>query len=87
VYEKRTNQIIVDIDGREFIIRNSEDDNGCEYFVYSETLTDNWIDPNVLEDSELKDVLINLANAAYDDFIFGESRVGKEVDLEELQDY
>ena len=87
VYEKRTNQIIVDIDGQEYIIRNSEDDNGCDYFVFNENFEKGWTAPHTLEDGELKDVLEKLAETCYDDFLFSESRVGKEVDLEELQDY
>ena len=88
VYEKRTHEITVDIDGVEYIIRNSEDDNGVDYYVYSENLNDgNWMNPYNIEDEELKDVIEKLANAAYDDFIFGNSKIGKEVDMEELNDY
>lgn len=88
VYERRTTEITVDIDGVEYIIRNSEDDNGCDYFVYSENLNDgNWTDPYELEDGELKDVIQKLAETCYDDFLFSDSRVGQEVDLEELEDY
>ena len=88
VYERRTTQIKVEIDGVEYTIRNSEDDNGCDYYVYSESLNDgNFMDPYDLEDGELKDVIQKLAETCYDDFLFSESRVGKEVDLEELNDY
>lgn len=88
VYERRTTQIKVDIDGVEYTIRNSEDDNGCDYYVYSEALNDgNYMDPYDLEDGELKDVIQKLAETCYDDFLFSESRVGQEVDLEELEDY
>jgi hypothetical protein len=87
VYEKRTSQIIVDIDGQEYIIRNSEDDNGVEYFIFNENFEKGWTNPHELEDGELKDVLQKLAETCYDDFIFSERKVGKEVDLEELQDY
>ena len=87
VYQKTTHEITVDIDGKEYIIRNSEDDNGTEYYVLNEDLGDNWIQPHTIEDEELKDLIQKLANAAYDDFIFGERKVGKEVDLEELEDY
>jgi hypothetical protein len=87
VYEKRTSQIIVDIDGQEYIIRNSEDDNGVEYFVFNDNFEKGWTPPHELEDGELKDVLEKLAETCYDDFIFSERKVGKEVDLEELEDY
>jgi hypothetical protein len=88
VYEKRTHEITVDIDGVEYIIRNSEDDNGVDYYVYSENLNDgDWMNPYDIEDEELKDVIEKLANAAYDDFIFGDSKVGLEVDMDELEDY
>lgn len=88
VYQKTTHQIIVDIDGTEYIVRQSEDDNGADYLVLSDNLNNgNWIDIYKVEDEELRDVLEKLANAAYDDFIFGDSKVGQEVDLEELEDY
>jgi len=87
VYQRTTHQIAVDIEGKEYLIRNSEDDNGAEYYVFNEELDDKWIHPHTIEDDELRDVIEKLANAAYDDFLFGESRVGKEVDLEELEDY
>ena len=87
VYERRTNQITVDIDGEEYIVRNSEDDNGCDYFVFNRNFEKGWTDPYELEDGELKDVLQKLAETCYDDFLFSESRVGKEVDIEELNDY
>ena len=87
VYEKTTTQIIVDIDGQEYIIRNSEDDNGCEYFVFNENFGKGWTAPHELEDGELKDTLEKLAETCYDDFLFSDSRVGKEVDMEELNDY
>ena len=88
VYQQTTHQIKVDIDGTEYLIRNSEDDNGVEYFVWSENLNDgNWTKPYDLEDEDLKETIEKLANAAYDDFIFGDSKVGTEVDLEELEDY
>jgi hypothetical protein len=88
VYEKRTTQIKVEIDGVEYTIRNSEDDNGCDYHVYSESLNDGvFMNPYDLEDGELKDVIIKLAETCYDDFLFSDSRVGQAVDLEELEDY
>ena len=88
VYQQTTHQIKVDIDGTEYLIRNSEDDNGVEYFVWSENLNDGkWTKPYDLEDGDLKEAIEKLANAAYDDFIFGDSKVGTEVDLEELEDY
>ena len=88
VYEKRTTQIKVEIDGVEYTIRNSEDDNGCDYHVYSESLNNGvFMNPYDLEDGELKDVIIKLAETCYDDFLFSESREGKEVDMEELNDY
>ena len=87
VYQKTTHQIKVDIDGIEYIIRHSEDDNGCEYFVFNEYFVKGWINPYVLQDGELKDILQKLAETCYDDFLFSESRVGKEVDMEELNDY
>lgn len=88
VYQQTTHQIKVDIDGTEYIIRNSEDDNGVEYFVWSENLNNgNWTKPYDLEDEDLKEIIEKLANAAYDDFIFSDSKVDTEVDLEELEDY
>lgn len=87
VYQKTTHQITVDIDGKEYIIRNSEDDNGVEYYVLNDDLSDYWIRPHEIEDTDLRETIEKLANAAYDDFIFGESNVGKEVDLDELEDY
>ena len=88
VYQMTTHEITVDIDGTEYIIRHSEDDNGVEYFVSSETLNGgHWMNPYNIEDQELRDVIEKLANAAYDDFIFADNKVGKEVDLEELEDY
>ena len=87
VYQKTTHEITVDIDGQEYIIRNSEDDNGCEYFVFNENFEKGWTAPHELEDGELKDALEKLAETCYDDFLFSESRVGKEVDMEELNDY
>lgn len=88
VYQKTTHEIKVDIDGVEYIIRNSEDDNGVEYFVWSENLNDgNWINPYDIENIELKNVIEKLANAAYDDFLFSEEKVGKEVNVDELNDY
>jgi len=88
VYERRTHEITVDIDGVTYTIRNSEDNNGADYYVMSDNLNDgNWINPYDIQDGELKDVIMTLANAAYDDFIFGESNVGDEVDMEELSDY
>lgn len=88
VYQKTTHEIVVDISGTEYIIRQSEDDNGVEYYVFSETLNNgNWTNPYDIEDEELRDVLEKLANAAHDDFIFSAANEGKEVDLEELEDY
>lgn len=88
VYERTTTQIKVEIDGVEYIVRNSEDDNGCDYLVWSENLNNgNWTDPYNLEDSELKDVIQKLAETCYDDFLYSDSRVGKELDLKELDDY
>ena len=87
VYERRTNQITVDIDGEEYIVRNSEDDNGCEYFVFNQNFEKGWTNPYDLEDGELKDTLEKLAETCYDDFIFSTSNEGKEVDMEELNDY
>lgn len=88
VYQKTTHEIKVDIDGVEYIIRNSEDDNGVEYYVWSENLNDGkWMNPYDIEDESLKDVIEKLANAALDNYIFSESNEGKEVDMEELNDY
>jgi len=88
VYQKTTHQIEVEIDGVDYIVRQGEDDNGVDVYVLSDDLNDgNWIDPFYMEDGELKDALVKLANVAHDDFIFGESSVGKEVDLDELEDY
>jgi hypothetical protein len=86
VYEKRTSQIVVEIDGIEYTIRNSEDDNGCDYYVYSESLNDgNFMNPYDLEDGELKESLIRLAEGAYDDYTFGSQiKVGDEINIEEL---
>lgn len=88
VYQKTTHEITVDIDGVEYIIRHSEDDNGVDYYVWSENLNDgNWMNPYHIEDEELKDVIEKLANAAYDEFLFSDSREGQEINLEELEDY
>ena len=87
VYQQITHQISVDIDGTEYIIRNAEDDNGVEYYVFNENLDNGWVRTHTIEDVDLRETIELLANAAYDDFLFGESKVGKEVDMEELQDY
>ena len=87
VYEQKTHQIKVEIDGKEYTIRNSEDDNGVEYYVFNEDLGDSWVRPHTIEDVDLRETIELLANAAYDDFLFSDSKEGKEVDMEELQDY
>jgi hypothetical protein len=87
VYQQTTHQIKVDIDGKEYTIRNSEDDNGVEYYVFNEDLDNGWIRTHTIEDVDLRETIELLANAAYDDFIFSERNVGLEVDMEELQDY
>ena len=88
VYERKTTQIKVDIDGVEYTIRNSEDDNGCDYHVFSETLNDgHFMNPYDLEDGELKDVITKLAETCYDDYLYSSSKVGQEVDINELEDY
>lgn len=88
VYQKTTHQIEVEIDGVDYIVRQGEDDNGVDLYVLSDDLNDgNWINPYDMEDGELKEVLVKLANSAYDDFIFSSSNVGKEVDLDELEEY
>jgi len=86
VYQKTTHEISVDIDGVDYIIRHSEDDNGVDYFVWSENLNDgNWMNPYDLEDGELKESLIRLAECAYDDYTFGSQiKVGDEINIEEL---
>ena len=45
------------------------------------------MNPYDIEDESLKDVIEKLANAALDNYIFSESNEGKEVDMEELNDY
>ena len=87
VYQRTTHQIKVEIDGIEYTIRNSEDDNGCDYHVYSESLNDgNFMNPYDLEDGELKESLIRLAEGAYDDYTFGSQiKVGDEINIEELE--
>ena len=88
VYQKTTHQITVDIDGVEYTIRQSEDDNGCDYYVYSETLNDgNVMNTYDLEDGELKDVIEKLAETCHDDYLFSNSKEGKEIDMDELNDY
>ena len=88
VYQKTTHQIEVEIDGVNYIVRQGEDDNGVDLYVLSDDLNDgNWIDPYDMEDGELKDALVKLANVAYDDYLFGGSKVGSEIDLDELEDY
>jgi hypothetical protein len=88
VYQQITHQITVDIDGTEYIIRHAEDDNGSEYYVSSPNLNNGYfMNLYEMEDGELKELIEKLANAAYDDYIFGESKVGKEVDMETLEDY
>ena len=86
VYQQLTHQIKVDIDGEEYIIRQTEDDNGCEYYVFHKDF-DGWKNPYNLEDGELKDIITKLADVAHDDFIFSTSNEGKEVDMDELNDY
>ena len=57
------------------------------YFVFNQNFEKGWTDPYELEDGELKDVIQKLAETCYDDFLFSDSKVGQEVDLEELNDY
>lgn len=84
VYQKTTHQI----DGVDYIVRQGEDDNGVDLYVLSDNLNNgNWIDPYDMEDGELKETLVKLAETCYDDFIFSSSNVGKEVDLDELEEY
>ena len=88
VYQQITHQITVDIDGTEYIIRHAEDDNGSEYYVSSPNLNNGYfMNLYEMEDGEVKELIEKLAHAAYDDYLFGESKVGKEVDLETLEDY
>ena len=86
MYEKRTHQIKVDIDGQEYIIRQSEDDNGCEYYVFHKDF-DGWTSPYELEDGELKDIITKLADVAHDDYLFSTNEEGNEIDMDELNDY
>lgn len=88
IYQKTTHQIEVDIEGVKYKIRQTEDDNGTEYFVFSDALNaGKWMDPQDMEDSELKDILVKLAETCLDNNIYGQSNVGKEVDMDELEDY
>lgn len=82
IYERTTHQIVVDIDGVEYQIRQSEDDNGCEYWVYSESLNNgHTLEVFQMEDGELKDVIERLAEYTHDDYTFSDDMVGKEIDL------
>lgn len=88
VYQQITHQISVDIDGTGYIIRNAEDDNGCEYYVSSPNLNNGYfINLNEMEDGELKQLIEKIANVTYDDYLFGDHKVGKEIDIEQLEDY
>ena len=88
VYQKTTHNIVVDIDGIEYIIRQSEDDNGVDLYVWSDELNDSrWFNPYSMEDGELKDTIINLANIANDDYTFSDSNVGTEVDINDYENY
>ena len=86
VYQRTTNEITVEIGGVDYTIRNSEDDNGCDYYVYSETLNDgNFMNPYDIEDEELQEVIVRLAEGAYDDYTFGSQiKVGDEINIDEL---
>lgn len=86
VYQMITHQIRVDIDGTEFIIRQTEDDNGCDYSIYSPLSGNGWVSPYSLPDSELKEVLIKLSASAYDSSLFGGDSVGEELDLQLLNE-
>ena len=57
VYEQKTHQIKVEIDGKEYTIRNSEDDNGVEYYVFNEDLGDSWVRPHTIEDVDLRETI------------------------------
>ena len=88
VYQMTTHQIEVEVDGVDYIIRQGEDDNGAEYHVLSDTLNDGrWMNPYDMEDGELKDIILKLAEVAYEGFLFSDSNVGKEIDMDELNDY
>lgn len=87
VYEQRTHQITVEIDGEEYIVRQTEDDNGCDFYVFHKDFENGWTKPYELEEGELQETLSKLANFAHDDFIFSTSKEGKEVDMDELEDY
>ena len=51
VYEKITHQIKVEIDGVDYLIRQSEDDNGCDYYVWSDSLNGGqWTTPSEIDD-------------------------------------
>jgi hypothetical protein len=85
IYSMKYHQIEVDINGVQYLIRQQSDDNGCEYYVHCDNLNDgDLLNIYDMEDGELKNIIIKLAEAAHDDSLFADSNVGKDIDLEEL---
>jgi hypothetical protein len=85
VYETVTHQVIFEIDGVEYIVRQKEDNSGADTFVYSENLNEGrWMDPYDLEDGELKDILINLANTVCHYYLYEDTG---EIDMNQLDEY
>ena len=86
VYQRTTHQITVEIDGVDYLIRQSEDDNGCDYFVFSESLGGDWMNPYDIEDGDLQEAIEKLASACHDDYTFGsEIKEGDEIDIENFE--
>jgi hypothetical protein len=45
------------------------------------------MNPYDMEDGELKDMIVKLVEVAYEGFLFSDSNVGKEIDMDELNNY
>jgi hypothetical protein len=85
VYEKVTHQVTFEIDGIEYLVRQSEDNSGPEYYLWSENLNNgNWMDPYDLEDGELKDVLTKLAETVCYEELYSDTG---EIDMTKLDEY
>lgn len=88
VYNMTWYLIEVDIDGVEYGIQVRTDDNGCEYYVQSENLNDgDLMDVHDIEDDELQEIILKLASSAHDEYLFSAENVGKDIALEDLEDF
>ena len=87
VYNMTYYVIQVDIDGVKYGIQQRSDDNGYEYYVQSENLNNGeMMDVYDMEDEELLEIILKLANSAHDRDLFSAENVGKDIDLEDLED-